>query len=179
MSNRIRIVRNPLTLGLSFIGVTSSTDDPFGKRYTGIASGSNVSIVKDAMSVAAGTTIYALKDIPYTRFIDADGNDFTDANNAVNYINTQAAVGTLRFPTTDQNLEITVAMGNTFSYKLDFDRRSSYFWDEDTVPAGLSVSAFDNRKISGQVFATGTYNIEFEVANYFGTTTSTLVVNVV
>ena len=166
-------------MGLSFIGVTSSTDDPFGKRYTGIASGNNVSIVKDAMSVAAGTTIFALKDIPYTRFIDADGNDFANVGAAVSYINNQAQVGTLRLPSTDQNLEVTVSLGNTFSYKLDYSRRSSYFWDEDTVPSGLSVSAFDNRKISGQVFATGTYNIEFEVTNYFGTTTSILVVNVV
>lgn len=178
MANKIRIVRNPLTLAIQFIGVTTNTEDPFGKRFTASPSGNNINVLNENMSVGSGVSIYTLRDVPYTDFLDAEGNAFGSVAETANYINNAASVGTLRFPQSSVGLAITVASGNAFEYEARYDRGTSYYWDNVTFPTGVDVSSGDSRKLEGTVNTPGTYFISLEVANFFGITTSTITLNV-
>ena len=168
MSNRIRITRNPLTLGLRFVGVRNNIEDPNGQRFVGIASGNNISILNENLTVGSGVSIFLMKDIPYTRFMDSDGFDFANVGAAVSYINDASSVGTERLRETINSLTYNVDVSQSFEYNALFHRASSYYWDESSFPAGVQVSAADNRKLYGTISSTGTYDIGLEVANYFG-----------
>ena len=174
MNNKIRIMRNPLTLALNFVGVTDSFEDPYGKRYVGIPSGDSISILNENLSVGSGVSIFLLKDIPYTRFMDSDGVHFANVGAAVSYINDASSVGTERLRTNINSLTFNVTSGQSFEYNALFQRASSYYWDETSFPAGVQVSVADNRKLYGTISSTGTYYISLEVSNYFGVTSETV-----
>ena len=174
MSNRIRIIRNPLTLSLQFVGVRDSLEDPNGKRFIGISSGNNISILNENLSVGSGVSIFLMRDIPYTRFMDSDGVDFANVGAAVSYINDASSVGATRLRSNINSLTFNVTSGQSFEYNALFQRASSYYWDESSFPAGVQVSSADNRKLYGTISSTGTYYISLEVANYFGLSSETV-----
>ncbi len=178
MSNKIRIVRNPLTLAIQFVGVTTNTEDPYGKRFTAFPSGNDINVLNENMTAGAGVSIYSLRKVPYTDFLDADGNAFGSVAETANYINNAAAVGSLRFPEPSVGLALTVASGNSFEYEVRYDRGTSYYWDNVTFPTGVDVASGDNRKLVGNVSTPGTYFISLEVSNFFGITTSVVTLNV-
>lgn len=168
MSNRIRITRNPLTLALRFVGVRDNFEDPNGQRFVGISSGDNISILNENLTVGSGVSIFLMRDVPYTRFMDSDGVDFANVGAAVSYINDASSVGTERLRKTINSLTYNITAGQSFEYNALFTRASSYYWDETSFPAGVQVSAADNRKLYGTISSTGSYYISLEVANYFG-----------
>ena len=178
-NNQIRITRHPLTLALRFVGVTTNTEDPFGRRFTALSDPNGISVSNENMTVGSGVSIFTLRNVPYTNFLDADGNSFATDLDVVSYINNAASVGTQRYPESSVGLAVTVSSGVSFEYEARFDRASGYYWDDSTLPAGTSISSGDVRKLSGTISSTGVYNITLEVSNYFGITTSTVIVDVV
>jgi len=178
-NNKIKITRNPLTLSIRFVGVTTSTEDPNGRRFTALSDPNGISVLNENMTVGSGVSIFTLRNVPYTDFVDSDGNAFATDLDVVTYINNVASVGTQRFPESLVGLAVTVTSGVSFEYEARFIRASGYYWDDSTLPTGTSISPADVRKLSGTISSTGVYNIALEVSNYFGITTTTVVVDVV
>lgn len=135
-------------------------------------------------SQQGGTPVYELEGIPFDEWRDEDNLSFADANEVLLYIDNliDTTVGKInRISNSPAGIAtVTTWVANTpINYQFKIDGAVSYYWNESTFPAGLSVSVFDNRIITGSVAAVGTYPLECEVANNVGITTDIVTLEVV
>ena len=131
-----------------------------------------------------GTPIYELEGVSFDEWRDEDNLPFASANEVLLYIDDliDTTVGKInRISASPVGLAtVTTWVANTpINYQFKIDGGVSYYWNESTFPAGLSVSIFDNRIITGSVAAVGTYPLECEVANNVGITTDIVTLEVV
>jgi len=178
----IRGLQGIQSSSIAFVGVTS--DNTSSAKYlheanaitASVGSNDTVDIVDDRLSTNNGGGItYDLFGVHYSEYRDIDGNTFNSAVGVVSYIQAiQVGIETAMYLRRSKPLTIS---GNTlnatanieFEYDASKIRGVSYFWDGSTFPNGVSVSVYDQRKISGIITETGSYNIEYEVANGLGT----------
>ena len=100
----IKILRNEQGNCINFEG--SSNPTYWNACLSGeVDSGDSnaVNVVNDVITSETGTTEYEFYKIPYTEFIDRDGNGFADAQEAADYITAQANVIGLGGSGTDLN----------------------------------------------------------------------------
>ena len=89
----IKIKRNEAGNCITFEG--SSNPVYWNSCLSGEIDSSNgtlVNIINDIRTVQSGTPFYEFFRIPYTEFLDADGNSFASSSDAVAYINQEANV---------------------------------------------------------------------------------------
>tara|TARA_R100000951_G_scaffold149_1_gene694 strand:+ start:360 stop:1631 length:1272 start_codon:yes stop_codon:yes gene_type:complete len=89
----IKIKRNEAGNCITFEG--SSNPVYWNSCLSGEIDSSNgtlVNIINDIRTVQSGTPFYEFFRIPYTEFLDADGNSFANSSDAVAYINQEANV---------------------------------------------------------------------------------------
>ena len=131
-----------------------------------------------------GTPIYELEGVTFDEWRDDDNLPFADANEVLLYIDSliDTTVSTLnKIGSSPVGIDtVTTWVANSpINYQFLVDGAVSYYWNESTFPAGLSVSVFDNRIVTGSVAAVGTYPLECEVANNAGITTDILTIEIV
>ena len=166
---------------IAFVGLTSDkiSSASYLKNVDTITAeigdGDTVNIIDEALSLNnGGGKTYELFGAHYSEFRDVDGAPFSDPVGVVSYISDLkvgiiTAVylqGSLPLPSNDT---VNATVGVQFSYDATKTRGVSYFWDESTFPNGVDVSRYDRRKISGIITQTGSYTIDFDVANGLGT----------
>ena len=151
-----------------------------------IDDGDYVDIVDEAATINNNHTTFELYKVHYSEWLDADSNTFGSAENVIQYIEqrieaseaaiefAQSAAHTLNgIPDT-----VNASVGIAFTYNANYYNGVSYFWDEDSFPVGVEVSRYDRRRISGIVTQTGSYTINFQVANHNGTVPTSVIVDV-
>ena len=109
----IKIVRNEQGNCINFEG--SSNPTYWNACLSGQVDSEDlnaVNVVNDVITSETGVTEYEFYKIPYTEFVDRDGNAFTDAQEAADYITAQANVIGLGGAGTDLT-------GVTVCFKLD------------------------------------------------------------
>lgn len=151
-----------------------------------IDDGDYVDIVDEAATINNNHITFELYKVHYSEWLDADSNTFGSAENVIQYIEqrieaseaaiefAQSAAHTLNgIPDT-----VNASVGVAFTYNANYYNGVSYFWDEDSFPVGVEVSRYDRRRISGIVTQTGSYTINFQVANHNGTVPTSVIVDV-
>ena len=109
----IRIVRNEQGNCINFYG--SSNPTYWNACLSGEVDSTDadaVNVVNDIITSQTGTTQYEFFRVPYTEFVDAEGNGFSDAQTAADYITEKANVVGLGGGGTDLT-------GQTVCFKLD------------------------------------------------------------
>ena len=109
----IRIERNEQGNCINFHG--SSNPTYWNACLSGEVDASqtdSVNVVNDIITAQTGVKEYEFFQIPFSEFVDADGNGFTDATEAANYITANANVVGLG----GSGTELT---GETVCFKLD------------------------------------------------------------
>ena len=142
---------------------------------------SNLDVFNTYVNHSSG---YELFDVSYTEFRDENNNPFTDAQSTVDYINDRAQVAqnntSLFFNYRPFVVnQITVSQNVPFDYKIADPGLLSIFWEENSFPAGVTVSEYDHRIVSGTISSTGDYYLQYEKANAVGITTAVLHIDVV
>ena len=145
-----------------------------------------VDIVDDRLTTANNYTTYELYKVHYDEWEDIDGNSLGSAENVIQYIEQQISSSQDEisfYHSTGHSLlgipeTVNASVGVAFTYNANYNNGVSYFWDEDSFPAGVEVSRYDRRKISGIVTQTGSYTINFQVANHNGTVPTSVIVDV-
>jgi hypothetical protein len=109
----IRIVRNEAGNCINFYGASNPT------HWNACLSGevdsvdtNAVNVINDIITAETGVTQYEFFRIPYTEFVDADGNGFADAQSAADYITEKANVIGL----SGEGIDLT---GETVCFSLD------------------------------------------------------------
>ena len=151
-----------------------------------IDDGDYVDIIDEAATNNNNHTTFELYKVHYSEWLDADSNTFGSAENVIQYIEQriEASEAAIEFTqTTAHTLNgipdtVNASVGIAFTYNANYYNGVSYFWDEDSFPAGVEVSRYDRRRISGIVTQTGSYTINFQVANHNGTVPTSVIVDV-
>ena len=110
----IRIVRNEQGNCINFYG--SSNPTYWNSCLSGEVDSTDtnaVNVINDIITSETGITQYEFFRVPYTEFVDIDGNAFADAQEAADYITAKANV------TGFSNEESTDLIGQTVCFKLD------------------------------------------------------------
>ena len=142
-------------------------------------------VVDDARTTAEGNTYYAVSSTHYSDWVGENSETFGTALDAVTYINDLTFdktehitrrfgdIGALgsQYLRVDQNV--------SFDYTYIVDGAFSYFWRETDFPSGVSLSSYDNRRISGVITQTGQYDLQVEITNVSGISTSLLSIEVI
>lgn len=139
-----------------------------------------------ATSGNGGHTTFELLKVHYSEWEDGDGNSFGSAMNVVQYIEQQVVQSQNEIALSQANPHtltglpetVNASVGVAFTYNANYYNGISYFWDEASFPAGVEVSRYDRRRISGIVTQTGTYDIEFQVTGHNGTSLTKVIVDV-
>lgn len=126
----IKITRNEAANCINFVGSTNPAYfNACLSAEVNSEDSDRINIINDIRSEEGGTVEYEFYAVDYTDFADKDGNDFTSAQAAVDYINTNAnvanntgrfllsATDTIDF-TTDQT-ETTVLLDNGDAYAVN------------------------------------------------------------
>ena len=135
-----------------------------------------IDVIDERASLNNLTTTFELYKVHYGDWLDRDGNAFGDTQAVVDYINEEVTVGSnnligeSQLARTATGLPDTIlcSAGSPFTYTATYSNGIGYFWDESSFPAGVEVSRFDQRKISGTIAQIGTYTINFEITNKNG-----------
>lgn len=192
----IQITRGPRGDGspvISFVGLTTdgnSAADTYNNIFgiTPQINGSNsdaVDIVDDNATTTSGNGIFVLKGVPYTEWRDRQGSSFASANDVLTYIQDEIFVANELLQNRISTpigigTSINVGLNSFFEFDGSLQGGSGYFWDRNTFPSpSIEVSRSDRRKISGIVTLPGTYQVDYEVANINGITTTFVLINVV
>jgi len=135
-------------------------------------------------SQQGGIPVYELEAVSFDEWRDEDNLPFASANDVLAYINdiintTVDKINKITSSPVGVATVTTWVANDNINYQFKIDGGVSYYWNESTFPAGLSVSIFDNRIITGSVAAVGTYPLECEVANNVGITTDIVTLEVV
>ena len=143
----------------------------------------SVDIVDSHQGGLIGTTVYVILDIPFADWTGVNDETFASATEVIDYVNDLKASAITALDRIHGSLygELTtvdVGVDSSFSYTYDIEEAFSYYWVEEDFPNGVTVSAYDNRIVSGIVTETGTVDIACKVRNMAGIQTTTLRLNV-
>ena len=128
----------------------------------------------------SGTQIFELEGVAFDDWLGNENETFTTAQEVVDYINLDIIAATIAKIELVTNTAIatsgvvTASAGAQFSYKANGTGGISYYWNELDFPPGVTVSTYDHRVISGIVTVPGNYQINYEVANQVGITSTFL-----
>lgn len=192
----IQITRGPRGDGspvISFVGLTTdgnSAADTYNNIFgiTPQINGLNsdaVDIVDDNATTTGGNAVFVLQGVSYTEWRDRQGGSFASSNDVLTYIQNEISVANdlLRnriSPPIGIGTSINVGLNSFFEFDGSLEGGCGYFWDRNTFPsANIEVARYDRRKISGIVTLPGTYQVDYEVANINGITTTYVLINVV
>jgi hypothetical protein len=145
-----------------------------------------IDIVDDGLTTSNNHTTFDVYKVHYSEWLDVDDNSFGSAENVVQYIEQQITSSQDRISFSQATAHtltgipetVSASVGVAFTYNANYYNGVSYFWDEVSFPAGVEVSRYDRRKISGIVTQTGSYTINFQVANHNGTVPTSVIVDV-
>lgn len=166
---------------IAFVGVTSNNTSSAkylheANSFSAEAFNDEVNIIDDILSINnGGGDTYDMFAVNYSEFRDIEGNQFSSAVDVVSYIESlQSGIVTATYlrqilPVTSSGDTFNATANVEFTYDATKVRGVSYFWDGATFPNGVSVSIYDQRKITGIITETGSYNISYEIANGLGT----------
>ena len=145
-----------------------------------------VDIVDEAASYSdpSSNTVVDLFAAPYQDFRSTTNTSFASALDVVNYINTlvtshQNKVGEFVGVASHTTGVTTIPVNVPFNHTIDAPGGVAYFWNETSFPPGLTLSAFDRRKIVGTPTQVGSYSINVEVRNQAGILSTTVLLDVV
>jgi len=87
----LKITTDDLNISIGFEGSTTDGDftDPavlLSRNVGIITAGNNLHIVDSLRSASKGTTSYYMYGVPYTEFLDHNGNNFNSASECYDYI---------------------------------------------------------------------------------------------
>ena len=168
----IQIQRGPLgdqAVSIAFVGVSSE-----GSSSVHVVNNINnieaqisadpfkVDIVDlNATENNGGVTTLELTSVHYTDWRDSEGNSFGNAGNVVDHIvdlkDRFVKLNTQRIVSAGSSTTVSFASSTPFEYTARFDNVFEHYWNENDFHSTVSVSTFDNRKISGIVTVPGTY----------------------
>ena len=140
-----------------------------------------VDILNDALTTTNGVDSFEVSGVHYTDLQYTDPVSgvvtFSSATEAVDYINdavsfTYAALLGANTTPLHTPPTINVSLGVPFEYKVNIDHAIGYFWEEQTFPGGVGVSTYDARVIKGTPTLAGTFQLEVDVRNRAGITSS-------
>jgi len=192
----IRISKGPTNGSspyISFLGVTADGTS-CSSQYNLI---SNIGVqlnatIPDAIDIvnleltsqAGGLPVYELEAIALSEWRDEDNLPFNTIGEVMTYIITvinefTAELELISHPPVGLSTTTIWAANNPINFQFVVAGTVSYYWNESNFPAGLSVSIFDNRIITGTVVAPGVYPLQCELANNAGITTDILTLEVV
>lgn len=145
-----------------------------------------VDIIDDSLTTSNNHTTFDVYKVHYSEWLDVDGNSFGSAENVVQYIEQQITASQDRISFSQATAHtltgipetVSASVGVAFTYNANYYNGVSYFWDEASFPSGVEVSRYDRRRISGIVTQTGSYTINFQVANHNGTVPTSVIVDV-
>ncbi len=146
-----------------------------------------VDVIDDRLTVSNGNhTTYDIYKVHYSEWLDSDGNSFGSAENVIQYIEQEiiatqdriAFAQSTAHTSTGSPDTVNATVGIAFTYNANYYNAISYFWDEASFPAGVDVSRYDRRRISGIITQTGSYDIEFQVTGHNGTSLTKVIVDV-
>lgn len=154
----IRIVRNEQGNCINFYG--SSNPTYWNACLSGEVDSTDsnaVNVINDIITAETGTTQYEFFRIPYTEFVDAQGNGFADAQAAADYITAQANVVGLGGGGTD-------LIGIDVCFKLDDTSTSvmldnGYAYGVNTIKAVEESGNISIKSFLGDI----TYFVNLEV----------------
>jgi len=192
----IQITRGPRGDGspvISFVGMTTdgnSAADTYNNIFgiTPQINGLNsdaVDIVDDNATTTGGNAIFVLEGVSYLELRDRQGGSFASAFDVLSYIQNEISVATDLLQNRISSpigigTSINVGLNSFFEFDGSLEGGCGYFWDRNTFPsANIEVARYDRRKISGIVTLPGTYQVDYEVANINGITTTYVLINVV
>lgn len=144
-----------------------------------------VDVVNRMATHTEGSDIYELYSIHYTDWRDFDNNPFTSAVGVVSAINDYPYAFNDGHNALQPSLKAgsptgySLTSGNPYTLKIEYDGAGRYYWDQSTLPPGMDISRYDNRIIEGTPTTTGTYIVDFEIGNAFGTFPETVTIAVV
>jgi len=182
----IQINRGPLgdrALFISFVG-TDSTNSSSTKdihilsNIVPVASGDDVLVYNQVKTLTAGYTVYEVGPTHYSEWLDEFSNTFASAADVVSHIEdikttAENNIQRLFYPITDSYNE-RFSINTQIDYTFEVDGAISYYWKQDTVPTGLTVSIFDGRVLTGIVTQTGSWDVICNVRNRAGISSVTL-----
>lgn len=166
---------------IAFIGITSDNTSSAKHLHEAtsidaeVGDNDRVNIIDLALTENnGGNKTYDIFGAHYNEYRDLDGAPFSSAVGVVTYINDlKAGIVTTMYLARSLPLgspdTVNVSVGDTFTYNASKTRGVSYFWDETSFPNGVAPSPYDRRRITGIITQTGTYTINYEVANGLGT----------
>ena len=177
---------------ISFVGLSSDGSSATSNINSRINIEAKLSGDTDRVDVlyritthTVGSDVLELFGVHYTDWRDFDNNTFTSAVGVVSAINDYQYA----FNDGHNALEPTLKAGNPVAYnlstgspyslKLEYDGAGRYYWDQSTIPPGMDISRYDNRIIEGTPTTPGTYLVDFELGNAFGTFPQTVSITVV
>ena len=127
----IRVTRNETGNCINFVGSTQPAYwNACLSAQVNPSNTDNIDIVNDIISNVQANTVYEFFNVPFTEFADKDGNQFADAQEAVDYINQNANVTGLsevvgkEMTGVDINFQLdatstTVLLDNGFAYAVN------------------------------------------------------------
>jgi len=145
-----------------------------------------IDVIDDDLSTNNNHTTFDVYKVHYSDWLDIDGNSFGTAENVIQYIEQQitASQDRISFSQATAHLAsgipetVNASVGIAFTYNANYNNAVSYFWDEASFPAGVDVSRYDRRRISGSISQVGTYTIDFQIANHNGTVPTSVIIDV-
>ena len=177
---------------ISFVGLSSegsSTTSEINSRINIEAKLSGdtdrVDVVNRIATHSQGSDILEIFGVHYTDWRDFDDNTFSSAVGVVSAINDYEYTfndgHNVLQPTlkAGSSTSYSLTSGNPYSLKIEYDGAGRYYWDQSNLPPGMDISRYDNRIIEGTPTTTGTYIVDYELGNAFGTFPQTVTITVV
>lgn len=122
--------------------------------------------------------IKLVNNLPYDRFLDADGNAYgsnaTDVIEALNSVfHVSGSPDSSNIPNITSATTVNVTQGDTINYELTADYGVGYEWEN--LPTGLvTVEGSVRKLVGGSGLTAGTYNVTAKAVNYYGQDTATI-----
>lgn len=144
-----------------------------------------VDVVNRIATHSQGSDILEIFGVHYTDWRDFDDNTFSSAVGVVSAINDYEYTfndgHNVLQPTLKAggSTSYSLTSGNPYSLKIEYDGAGRYYWDPSNLPPGMDISRYDNRIIEGTPTTTGTYIVDYELGNAFGTFPQTVTITVV
>ena len=190
----IQITRDPRGDGspiIAFVG-SDTNDQQAADKFSfvqtitpqvNLLNPTRVDIVDTEGTLSGGIPRYVLQNVEYDQWLDRDSNPFASALDVVSYIQTEVANAVSILTTRGATpvaitTSIDVSVNTQFEFDGSHEGGCGYFWDRNGFPPQVQVNPLDRRKISGIMTVTGTFAVQYEVANVNGITSSTVYINV-
>ena len=151
----------------------------FNNELKAIGNGNGTCSIMNEPKSTDTIDFFEIANISFTEFVDINGaslgSDEATVCNALNAIFQHTGGPSGNVPVITSSLNVNVNDIDQLNYTLTADYAVEYEWDASTLPAGITVSGSNRRKLIGEFTdGAGTYNVDVTAINYFGSDSETI-----